>query len=77
MNVIKTQYCVFGPKNSNYEVKSSAKINNEAINQIGKYDKDESVKFLGIYCELEYDIMILIIYEVFYLLQKWPEIFSS
>ena len=48
LNVKKTQYCIFSPKNSNYEVKGSVKINNEVINQIGKYNKDESVKFLGI-----------------------------
>ena len=48
LNIKKTQYCVFTHKNSNYEVKSSVKINNEVINQIGKNNKDESVKFLGI-----------------------------
>ena len=36
---------------SNYEVKGSIKINNEVINQIGKYNKDESVKFLGIHID--------------------------
>ena len=51
LNVKKTQYCIFSPKNSNYEVKGSVKINNEVINQIGKYNKDESVKFLGIYID--------------------------
>ena len=51
LNVKKTHYCVFNPKNSNYEVKSSAKINNEVFNQIGKYNKDESVKFLGIHID--------------------------
>ena len=53
LNVKKTQYCVFGPKNSSYEVKGSVKINNEVINQIGKYNKDESVKFLGIYMSIQ------------------------
>jgi hypothetical protein len=38
-------------KNSNYEVKGSVKINNEVNNQIGKHNKDESVKFLGIYID--------------------------
>ena len=42
---------VFSSKNSNCEVKSSVKTNNEVINQIGKYNKDESVKFLGIYID--------------------------
>ena len=51
LNLKKTQYCIFSPKNSNYEVKGSVKINNEVINQIGKYNKDESVKFLGIYID--------------------------
>ena len=51
LNVKKTQYCIFSPKNSNYEVKGSVKINNEVINQIGKYNKDEFVKFLGIYID--------------------------
>jgi hypothetical protein len=51
LNVKKTQYCIFSPKNSNYEVKGSVKINNEVINQIGKYNKDECVKFLGIYID--------------------------
>ena len=52
LNIKKTQYCVFSPKNSNYEVKSSVKINNEVISRIGKYNKDESVKFLGIYIDI-------------------------
>ena len=30
----------------NYKVKT-VKINNAVINQIGKYNKDESVKFVG------------------------------
>ena len=34
LNVKKTQYCIFNPKNSNYEVKGSVKINNEVINHI-------------------------------------------
>ena len=43
----KKQYCVISPKNrnSNYSVK----INNEVPKQIGKCNKDESVKFLGIH----------------------------
>ena len=48
LNVKKTQYCVFSPKNSNCEVKGSVKINNEVINQIEKYKKEKSVKFLGV-----------------------------
>ena len=52
LNVRKTQYCILNPTNSNYEVKSSIKINNnEVINQIGKYNNDESVKFLGIHID--------------------------
>ena len=51
LNVKKTQYCVFSPKNSNYEVIGSVKINNEVINHTGKYNKDELVKFLGIYID--------------------------
>ena len=47
----KDKYCVFNPKSSNYEAKSSVKINNEIINQIGKYNKDESVKFLEIHID--------------------------
>ena len=41
----------FGPINSNYEVKGSVKINNKVINQIGKYNKDEFMKFLGIHID--------------------------
>ena len=39
------------PKIGNYEVKRSVKINNEVINQIGKYNKDEFVKFVGIHID--------------------------
>ena len=41
LNVNTTQHCVCNPNNSNYELKSSAKINNGVINQIGKYNKDD------------------------------------
>ena len=51
MNVKKTQYYVFSPRNSNYEVKGSGKINNEVIKHIGKYNNDESVKLLGMYTD--------------------------
>ena len=50
-NIKKTQYCVFSPKNDNYEVKRRVKINNEVINQFGKYNKDESVKFVGMHID--------------------------
>lgn len=51
LNVKKTHFCVFSPVNSNYEVNNSIKINNEVINQVGKYKNDESVKFLGLYID--------------------------
>ena len=42
--VKKTHNCVDNPKKSIYEVKGNVEINNEFINQIGKYGKDESVQ---------------------------------
>ena len=43
--------CVFGPVNTNCKANNSIKINNEIINQVGKYKKEESVKFLGLYID--------------------------
>ena len=42
---------VFGPVNTNCKANNSIKINNEIINQVGKYKKEESVKFLGLYID--------------------------
>ena len=45
----KRFYLCFGQVNTNCKTNSSIKINNEIINQVGKYKKEESVKFLGLY----------------------------
>ena len=48
LNVKKNFLCVFGPVNTNCKANNSIKINNEIINQVAKYKKEESVKFLYI-----------------------------
>ena len=49
LNVKKTHFCVFGPVNTN--CKNNIKINNEIITQVGKYKKEESMQFLGLYID--------------------------
>ncbi len=49
LNVKKTNWCIFSPQNSNFEVNLNSTINNEIISQIGIRDNEETVKFLGIY----------------------------
>ena len=46
-----THYCVFSPTNNNFEVKSNVKINNEVINEIVKYNKDEYVNFIRMHID--------------------------
>ena len=44
-------FCIFSPPNNKYQVNNCIKINNENVNHIGKDNKDESVKFLGIHID--------------------------
>ena len=48
LNEKKTNWCIFSPQNSNYEVNLNITINDESINQIGIRDNEETVKCLGI-----------------------------
>ena len=44
--MLKRHNVLYLVQKSTFEVKSSVKINNEVVNQIGKYNKDdESAKF--------------------------------
>ena len=47
----KTIFCIFSPPNNKYQVNNCIKINNENVSHIGKDNKDESVKFLGIHID--------------------------
>ena len=58
LNVKKTQYCDFSPTNINYEAKSSVKINNDILIQIGKFNRYESVTFLGIHYRQPFNMEI-------------------
>ena len=49
INVKKTNWCIFSPQNSNYEVNLDITINNKIISQMGIRDNEETVKFLGIH----------------------------
>ena len=51
LNVKKTNFCIFSPPNNKYQVNNCIKINNENVSHIGKDNKDESVKFLGIHID--------------------------
>ena len=51
LNIKKTNFCIFSPPNSKYQVNNCIKINSEIINHVGKDDKEESVKFLGIHID--------------------------
>ena len=51
LNVKKTNWCIFSPQNSNFEVNLNITINNEIISQIGIRNNEETVKFLGIYID--------------------------
>ena len=51
LNVNNTNVCVFCPVITNYKANNSTQINNEIINQVGKYKNEESVKFLGLYID--------------------------
>ena len=44
----QTNWCIFSPQNSNFEVNLNITINNEIISQIGIRDNEETVPFLGI-----------------------------
>ena len=48
---VKKPVCLFSPPNNKYQVNNCIKINNENVSQIGKDNKDESVKFLGIHID--------------------------
>ena len=48
-NVKKTNLCIFSPVSTKSNVNISIKINNDIINQVGKNNKEESVKFLGLH----------------------------
>ena len=47
----KDNFVVFGPINTNCKANNTIKINNELINLVGKYKKEDSMKFLGLYID--------------------------
>ena len=44
-------FCIFSPPNNKYQVNNCIELNNENVNHVGKDNKEESVKFLGIHID--------------------------
>ena len=51
LNIKKTNCCIFGPSSKKYTCNKIVSLNNQTITQIGEQNKDDAIKFLGIYID--------------------------
>ena len=51
MNIKKTNCCIFSPSSKKYTCNKIVSLNNQTITQIGEQNKDDAIKFLGIYID--------------------------
>ena len=51
LNIKKTNCCIFSPSNKKYTCNKIVSLNNQTITKIGEQNKDDAIKFLGIYID--------------------------
>ena len=51
LNIKKTNCCIFSPSSKKYTCNKIVSLNNQTITQIGEQNKDDAIKFLGIYID--------------------------